>query len=65
MKENRIKMLIECMLIIQELQKSYTPASPGWILLQAAYGHVKSLHHLEDETVFDEEILGVKRETTN
>lgn len=60
MKEKRIEMLKECMKKIKEVQDCYLGAHSGWVLLQAAYGHVTSLHHLEAETQFDEETLGVK-----
>lgn len=59
MKENRIKLLEECMLKIREAQNCYR-AHSGWLLLQAAHGHVMSLHHLEAKTTFSEETLGVK-----
>jgi|GEM_PF-3992896 hypothetical protein len=60
MKENRIKRLKDCMDEIKRIQEFYVGASSGWILLQAAKGHLTSLHHLEAETHFDEETLGVK-----
>lgn len=61
MKEQRIKMLEECIAKIKEVQACYLGAHSAWVLLQAAYGHVTSLHHLEAEANFDEETLGVKK----
>ncbi len=60
MKDKRIKMLAECMAKIKEVQDYYIGAYTGWILLQAAKQHIMALHHLEDETNFSEEELGVK-----
>jgi hypothetical protein len=60
MKQQRIKMLKECMEKIKAIQDCYLGAHSGWVLLQAAHGHVMSLHHLEAETTFDEKTLGVK-----
>ena len=59
LKNSRIEMLMDCLLKLEEVKKLYTPSSPGWILIHTAQGHVKSLHHLESETNFDEETLGV------
>ena len=61
MKEQRIKMLSECVEKILEIQTKYMPGHSGWILLQAAQGHLKSLHYLEDAN-FEGEHLGVKSE---
>jgi hypothetical protein len=60
MKEKRIKMLAECLEKIKEVQENYVGASSGWVLLRAAWGHISSLHHLESDTNFDDDTLGVK-----
>lgn len=60
MKDHRVKMLREIMEKMKEVQTSYEPASSGWVLLQASWGHVMSLHHLESETHFSDKTLGVK-----
>lgn len=57
MKEKRIEMLSDCMKAIKEVQDFYKSALEGWVLLQAAHGHIMSLHHLETETNFDKETL--------
>jgi hypothetical protein len=62
MKNKRIKMLKECLNKINEIQGFYIAVSPAWILIQTAKGHLTSVHHLEAETKFDEETLGVKDE---
>lgn len=59
MKVKRIKMLMDCLVNLQEIKNEYIGASPAWILINAAQGHLKSVHHLEAETNFDEETLGV------
>lgn len=59
MKESRLKNIEDCLFYLKELSTSYKPASPGWILIQAAYGHLKSVHYLE-KSEFQEETLGVK-----
>lgn len=61
LKEDRIRMLDEIIKKIKEVSILYKEASPGWVLLQAAYGHINSIHHLESETKFSEKTLGVKR----
>lgn len=62
MKDKRIKYLNDCLFELEEAKKNYIPASPGWILIHTAQGHIKSLHHLEAEANFDEKTLGVKYE---
>jgi len=64
-REDRIRMLNELMKKIKEVSKIYREASPAWILLQAAYGHINSIRHLEAETNFDEKTLGVKFQEKN
>lgn len=59
-KDKRIIMLNDCFGSIKGIQLFYVPDSPGWVFLQAAVGPVKSLYHLEAETNFDDETLGVK-----
>ena len=64
MKEKRIASLKECMAKLKEAQEPYVGGSSAWVLLQSAFGYVTSLHHLEAETKFDEETLGVKNPQT-
>ncbi len=60
LKNDRIKMLAECINKIKEVSLLYNQASPAWTLIQNAYGHINSVHHLESETNFDEKTLGVR-----
>lgn len=60
LKEERIEMLDETINKIKEVSMLYTKASPGWTLIQASWGHINSLRHLEAETNFDEKTLGVR-----
>lgn len=53
----------ELEVVMHHLKKAssfYIPSSPAWVLIQAAWGHINSLHHLEAKTNFDENTLGVK-----
>ncbi len=59
-KKLRLDALESCTTAIKTLSQCYNPVSPAWILLQAAFGHINSIHHLESDTTFDEETLGVK-----
>ena len=60
LKENRIKMITDCLLKIEEIQELYQGAHPAWVLIRAARGHVQALRYLEAESNFDDETLGVK-----
>lgn len=60
LKEERIEMLDGTIKKIKELSLFYNQASPGWTLIQAAWGHINALHHLEDKSNCDEKTLGVK-----
>lgn len=62
MKEERVKMLMNCLLNLEELKKEYLGASPGWILIHAAQNHLKSVYYLEESGCSDEKTLGVKDE---
>ncbi len=59
MKLERIKKLMDCVILLQELRNEYHAPGSGWILLQSARSNVITLHHLESETTIDEEALGV------
>jgi hypothetical protein len=59
MKNERIELLKKILLDLEIAKNEYIKVSPAWILINTAQGHVKSLHHLEAETSFDEETLGV------
>lgn len=60
LKEERIEMLAETLNKIKELSLIYKEGSPAWVLIQASFGHIKSVHYLESEANFDEETLGVR-----
>lgn len=60
LKEGRVEMLESCIKKIEEVSLLYNKASPGWTLIQSAWGHINSLHHLEAMTKFDDETLGVR-----
>lgn len=60
MKEERIKMLKECMDNIKKIQENYIEDYPGCILSEAAYAYINSLHNLETKANFSDEKLGVK-----
>lgn len=62
MSKGRFDNIVDCINNIKNLSKFYKPASPAWVLIQAAYGHINSIYHLEVETSFDKETLGVKDE---
>jgi len=63
LKNVRINCMAEILVHLQSLRNFYTPASPAWILIHAAQGHIQSVHHLESETNFDSETLGaIQRE---
>lgn len=59
LKKDRIKMLEDCINNIKQVSLLYQKASPAWTLIQNAYAHINSIHHLESKTNFDEETLGV------
>lgn len=61
-KESRIKILKKLLIDLQDLRNNYVDASPAWILIHAAQGHLDSIRHLEQSTNFDDESLGVKME---
>lgn len=61
-KKLRIEALESCIKNIENLSKLYIQGRPAWILIQNAWGHINSVHHLETSTNFDEEILGIKNE---
>jgi hypothetical protein len=61
-KENRIQILKELLTDLEDLKYNYREASPAWILIVAAQGHLQSIKHLEKDTTFDDETLGVKSE---
>jgi hypothetical protein len=63
MKEDRIKDIVDAIDAIKDLQKYYMGGSPAWILLQNAWGHLKSIHHLETVDAFNPSTLGVKGES--
>lgn len=50
LKEVKVKALADVLIHLHALREMYTPASPGWVLINAAWGHTKSVHHLESET---------------
>lgn len=62
MKEAQIRIdgLETIMHQLKRVSSFYVPSSPAWVLIQAAWGHINSLHHLEAKTNFDENTLGVK-----
>ncbi len=62
MKEKRIAQLEICMNELKAVSVLYKQASPAWILIQATWCHLKSIHHLEAETKFDSKTLGAKDE---
>jgi hypothetical protein len=57
-KDERIKALKEMMDKVKEIQNSYIAGSSGWSLLQAAWGPLMVMHHLETETVFSDQTIG-------
>ena len=59
-KKLRVAELENCIKTIENVSKFYIKAHPAWILIQNAWGHINSVHHLETSINFDEEILGVK-----
>lgn len=59
-EELRIELLNNCIKNLKNLSTFYKPAYPAWILIQSAWGHLKSVHHLETETIFPKSDLGVK-----
>lgn len=65
MKEKRIEDLDNAINQLIYLSTLYRKASPAWILIQAAWGHIHSVHHLEKDTAFCEETLGVIKENEN
>jgi hypothetical protein len=61
-KKLRVDLIDNCMKNLQNLSTFYNLGSPAWVLIQAAFGHIKSIRHLEEDSNFDEETLGAKNE---
>lgn len=59
-KDGRIEILNNNIQSLKETMKLYNVGSPAWTLMQAALGHVNSLYHLEAQTSFDDETMGVR-----
>lgn len=60
LKSTRIDRMTNVLKQIKDLSKCYYEGSPAWILIQNAWGHINSVHHLETKTNFDPSTLGVK-----
>lgn len=59
LKEHRIKMIDGCLEKIKEISELYRKGYPAFTLIEYAWGHINALHHIESETNFDDETLGV------
>lgn len=62
--EFRINTLKTLLILLKDMGKHYIGGSPAWVLNQAAWGHINSIYHLETETCFDKQTLGVKQDET-
>jgi hypothetical protein len=60
LKTARVECMKEVLTHLNSLKEFYMGGSPAWVLIQNAWGHVKSVLHLETETNFDAYTLGVK-----
>lgn len=60
MKEKRIQIIKECMKEIEEMLNFYKVYAPCWTLLYASKENMKTIYHLETETNFNDEHLGVR-----
>jgi hypothetical protein len=58
-KEDRIELLSKCVDLLIRIKDCYQYGFPGHLLTQAALAHIRSAHHLEAETNFDNITLGV------
>ncbi len=57
-KEDRVELLSKCVELLIKINSCYQYGFPGHLLSQAALAHIRSLHHLESETNFDNSTLG-------
>lgn len=60
LKKDRLKMLKDCMNNLSQVSELYQQGLPAWILIQNAWGHIKSVYYLESETTIEDETIGVK-----
>lgn len=65
LKTQRIAMIEDCLNKMLQIAAIYTKCSPGWTLIESSLSCIKVLHHLESETNFDEETLGVRYKDAN
>ena len=62
LKEMRLKALSDVLTHLNSLREMYQPASPGWVLINAAWVHVKSTHYLQRETcLLDHELQSLEK----
>ncbi len=50
------------MKVLKNLSTFYRQGSPGWVLIQNAWGHINSVYHLETKSDIPLETLGVKND---
>ena len=65
LKEVRIKSMERILVDLISLKHFYLGGSPAWVLIHAAYGHIKSTHYLEAVAGFDPQTLGALEKPTN
>lgn len=61
-QELRADLLENSMKVLKNVSTFYRQGSPAWVLIQNAWGHINSVHHLETKSGIDAETLGVKDE---
>lgn len=59
-KDDRIELLTQCTELLTKMISCYQFGFPGHLLCYSALANVRSLHHLESETNFDNLTLGTK-----
>jgi len=64
-KDDRVELLSKCVDLLVKINSCYQYGFPGHLLSQAALASMRSIHHLESETNFDNITLGVKGEYTD